>query len=128
MKMKMTKEQFIESMQEAKEGEKSSKSAADIPGEVKQAVEKGTGTNITRLSEPIYIYKPQKKRGRKPGKTQETHSELWKDHLNSVITFMAAEGADKIAEAGALIEKAEALIEEAEELMTRIEALKEMMK
>ena len=128
MIMKMTKEQFIESMHEAKEGEKSSKSPADIPGEAKQAVEKGTGTNIIRTVEPIYMNKSQKKRGRKPGKTQEIHSESWKDHLNSVITFMATEGADKTAEAGELIEKAETLIEEAEELMARIEALKEMIK
>lgn len=124
MIMKMTKEQFIESMHEAKEGEERNTNTPHtirLGSEVKEAVEKGSGTKIARMAEPIHTDKPGKREDRKLGRLQAKVPESWKERIKASIELMAAEGAGKLGEA-------ETLIHEAEELIEHIETLKEMIK
>lgn len=116
---KMTKEQFIESMQNAKEEEKKYVNMADVAKlgeEVKEAVRKGTGKDILQLAEPV------KKRGRKPGtKNSIKIPASWQESIKASIDMMLAESAEKT-------KKAAELIREAEELLTQAETLGGMVK
>ena len=117
MLTKMTKEQFIESIQDAKE-EKYVNMAdvAKIGEEVKEAASNGTGKDILKLAEPV------KKRGRKPGtKNSIKIPASWQKSIKASIDMMLAESAGKTGEA-------EKLIEEAEELLTKAETLGGMVK
>lgn len=114
MLMKMTKEQFIESMQNAKEEEKEYVNMADVAkigDEVKEAVKKGTGKEITQLAEPAA------KRSRKEGNKRRVKAPAaWQESFRKGIEQMLSESADKIAQAKALLSEAEELVSRAETL------------
>lgn len=113
MLMKMTKEQFIESMQNAKEEEKEYVNMADVAkigDEVKEAVKKGTSKEITQLAEPTA------KRSRKEGKSRIKAPAAWQESFRKGIEQMLSESAEKIAQAKALLSEAEELVSRAETL------------
>ena len=107
MLMKMTKEQFIESMQNAKEEEKEYVNMADVAkigDEVKEAVKKGTGKEITQLADPV----AKRSRIKAPA--------AWQESFRKGIEQMLSESADKTAQAKALLSEAEELVSLAETL------------
>ena len=117
MIMKMTKEQFIESMQNAKESEKAQEiKPIKIEKQVKEAIRDNTGADIIRLTEPA------RKRGRKPRtKEQIKIPTSWRESMKAGIEQMLSESAEKT-------DQAKALIEEAEELITQAETIGGMIK
>lgn len=109
MLMKMTKEQFIESMQNAKEEEKEYVNMADV-AKIGDEVKKGTDKEITQLAEPIA------KRSRKEEKSRIKAPAAWQESFRKGIEQMLSESADKTAQAKALLSEAEELVSLAETL------------